>query len=61
MILSRLQGRRFFNMFDALTVYANKRLQSVEETELITTDARGIDDKAQGEVAYDLWHHSSAV
>ena len=61
MILSRLQGRRFFNMFDALTVYANKRLQSVEETELITTDARGIDDKAQGEVAYDLWQNLNVI
>ena len=61
MILTKLQARRFFKMFDALTLYANARLDVVEPSELVVDTPRGIDDQAQGEVAFELWQNLGVI
>ena len=61
MILSRLQCRRFFTLFDALTLYANERLDVVGEAELRADSARGIDDQAQGKIAFELWQNLGVI
>ena len=62
MILSRLQCRRFFAMFDALTLYANERLDTVPSTALLTPEGiRGIDEIEQGRVANDLWQNLNVI
>ena len=61
MILSRLQCRRFFAMFDALTEYANERLDVVDADELHTDDARGMDEAAQAEVSREIWQNLGVI
>lgn len=61
MVLSRLQCRRFFTLFDALTVYANERLDVVGEAELRADGGRGINDQAQAEVAFELWQNLGVI
>ena len=61
MILSRLQCRRFFALFDALTVYANGWLDVVEEAELMAGGPRGIDEQAQAEVSRELWQNLNVI
>lgn len=61
MVLSRLQCRRFFTLFDALTVYANERLHVVGEAELSAGGVRGINDQAQAEVAFELWQNLGVI
>lgn len=61
MVLSRLQLRRFFTLFDALTVYANKRLDVVGEAELQADGVRGINERAQAEVAFELWQNLGVI
>ena len=61
MLLSRLQCRRFFNMFDPLTTYANKRLDVVDEAELFAGGVRGIDEQAQAKVSRELWQNLGVI
>ena len=61
MKLSKLQGRRFFNLFDLLMLYANERLDVVEPDELIVATPRGFDDRAQAEIAYELWKNRNVI
>ena len=61
MVLSRLQCKRFFTLFDALTVYANERLNVVGKAELCSGGARGINERAQAEVAFELWQNLGVI
>ena len=57
MLLSRLQSRRFFKLFDPLTEYANKRLDVVSDAELHADAVRGISEQAQAKVSHEIWQN----
>ena len=57
MILPRIISRRFFNLFDVLTIYANDVLDVVDRDELLDGSARGVDEGAQAKVASELWEN----
>ena len=61
MVLSRLQRRRFFALFDPLTLYANARLEVVDDNELRGRGPAGLDDQAQGRVARELWQNLNVI
>ena len=61
MKLSKLQGRRFFRLFDPLIAYANSRLDVVEPDELADQTPRGFDEQAQAAVAYELWQNLNVI
>lgn len=61
MVLTRLQGLRFFKLFDPLTVYGNACLDIVDEEELLDGSVRGISEEAQAKVAYELWQELGVV
>ena len=61
MLLSRLQCRRFFTLFDALTAYANSRLGVVDADELFPGGTKGKNDRAQAKVAYELWQNLNII
>ena len=61
MVLTRLQRRRFFALFDPLTLYANSRLEVVDDNELRGRGPAGLDDQAQGRVARELWQNLNVI
>ena len=61
MMLSRLQCRRFHNLFDPLMRYANGRLGIVDEERLYAREPLGIDVEAQSEVAQAVWQNTEVI
>ena len=61
MMLSRLQCRRFHNLFDPLMRYANGRLGVVDEERLYAQEPFGIDAEALSEVAQAVWQNTDVI
>ena len=58
MILPVTQGKRFFGLFNSLTIYAHRRLQVVSDSEFFgVSPLNPIDETAQRETIMELWKH----